>query len=219
MILFRKCIAEVIGTFALVFCATGAIIIDQQTNGAIGQVGMAITTGLVVIAMIYAVGEISGAHINPAVTIAFAVSGRFPFKQVIPYMLSQLAGALLASFILSLLFPGNELLGATLPSGPVSQSFIFEFILSFLLMFVIMQVSTGSKEVGMFAALAIGFTVLLEALFAGPISGASMNPARSLAPALVSGHLEHSWIYLAATIPGASAAIPIWKFLYRKPAD
>lgn len=212
----RKYVAEILGTFALVFCGTGAIIINQQTNGAISHVGIAITFGLIVMAMIYALGNISGAHLNPAVTIAFALAKKFELKQVAPYIISQIIGAFLASFILKYLFPNNELLGSTLPSGTALQSFILEFILTFFLMLVIINVATGSKEQGMFAGLAIGSTVLLEAMFAGPICGASMNPARSLAPAIVSGNTEHLWVYITATILGAALAIPTWKFINQK---
>jgi aquaporin Z len=212
----RKYFAEILGTFAMVFCGTGAIIINQQTNGAITHVGVAITFGLIVMAMIYALGNISGAHLNPAVTIAFTLAKKFKLKQVIPYIISQLVGAFLASLVLKYLFPTNEFLGATIPSGTAFQSFILEFILTFLLMLVIINVATGSKEQGMFAGLAIGSTVLLEAMFAGPICGASMNPARSLAPAIISGHIEHLWVYLSATILGAALAIPTWKFLNQK---
>jgi aquaporin NIP len=209
----KKYLAEILGTFAIVFCGTGAIIIDQQTNGAITHVGIAITSGLIVMAMIYTLGNISGAHLNPAVTIAFTIAKKFEPKEVAPFIISQLIGAFLASFTLNFLFPANEFLGATLPSGSPLQSFILEFILTYFLMLVIINVATGSKEQGMFAGLAIGSTVLLEAMFAGPISGASMNPVRSLAPAIVSGHTEHLWIYIVAPLFGAALAIPTWKFL------
>lgn len=213
MISLRKYIAELIGTFALVFCGTGAIIINNETNGVVTHVGVAITFGFIVMSMIYALGNISGAHLNPAVSIAFVLAGRFPFKELLPYIISQISGALLASLCLRFLFPDNELLGATLPAGAPSQSFILEFILTFFLMLVIINVATGSKEQGMFAGLAIGSVVLLEAMFAGPICGASMNPARSVAPGVVSGHTEHLWIYLVAPVSGAAFAIPTWKFL------
>ncbi len=209
----KKYIAEFIGTFALVFCGTGAIIINEITNGVITHVGIAITFGLIVMAMIYALGEISGAHLNPAVSISFTIAKRFPLKQLFPYIISQIGGALLASLTLKFLFPSDEILGATIPRGSASQSFILEFILTFFLMLVIINVATGSKEQGMFAGLAIGSTVLLEAMFAGPICGASMNPARSLAPAIISGHTESIWIYLTATTLGAVTAIPVWKYL------
>ena len=209
----KKYIAEAIGTFALVFCGTGAIIINEETNGTVSHAGIAITFGLIVMAMIYALGNISGAHLNPAVSIAFAVAKRFSLKQLTPYIMSQLMGAIAASLVLRFLFPGNQLLGATMPHASEWQSFVLEFILTFFLMLVIINVATGSKEQGMFAGLAIGSTVLLEAMFAGPICGASMNPARSLAPAVVSGHPEHLWIYLIATTAGAAAAIPVWKYL------
>ncbi|HTJ50038.1 MAG TPA: MIP family channel protein, partial [Cyclobacteriaceae bacterium] len=202
----RKYIAEVIGTFALVFCGTGAIIINQESSGAITHVGIAFTFGFIVMVMIYALGPISGAHLNPAVTIAFTFAKRFPAKEIVPYVLSQCIGAVLASGTLHFLFPLNILLGSTIPAGTELQSFIFELILTFFLMLVIIHVATGSKEQGMFAGLAIGSTVLLEAMFAGPICGASMNPVRSFAPAIVSGHLEHLWIYLLAPVIGAVAA-------------
>jgi aquaporin Z len=213
----RKYFAEVLGTFALVFCGTGAIIIDQESGGAITHVGIAITFGLIVAAMIYTVGDISGAHLNPAVTIAFWIAKEFPAKEILPYILSQGAGAFLASGILKFLFPANNLLGATLPAGPDMQSFVLELILTFLLMFVILHVAKGSKEQGMFAGLAIGFVVLLEAMFAGPICGASMNPIRSLAPAIVSGHPEHLWIYLTAPVLGAAGAVLCWRMLKPQP--
>jgi aquaporin NIP len=209
----RKYLAEIIGTFALVFCGTGAIVINQQSGGAITHVGVAITFGLIVTTMIYTVGDISGAHLNPAVTIAFGVAREFPAKEIPPYILSQAVGAFIASGALRLLFPENVLLGSTMPAGSDMQSFILETILTFLLMFVILQVAKGSKEQGMFAGLAIGFVVLLEAMFAGPVCGASMNPIRSLSPALVSGHLEHLWIYLTAPILGAIIAVVCWKGL------
>lgn len=212
----KKYLAEVIGTFALVFCGTGAIIINQEAAGVITHPGIAFTFGLIVMVMIYALGPVSGAHLNPAVTIAFTVAKRFPIKEVIPYILSQTAGAFLASGTLYLLFPANQFLGSTLPAGSEMQSFVLELILTFFLMLVIIQVATGSKEQGMFAGLAIGSTVLLEAMFAGPICGASMNPARSLAPALVSGHLEHLWIYLTAPVAGAVLGIMVWNILKEK---
>lgn len=209
----KKYIAEFIGTFALVFCGTGAIVINQETGGVITHAGIAITFGLVVMSMIYALGNVSGAHINPAVSIAFTIAKRFPAKMLLPYIISQLAGALVASAVLKLLFPANETLGATIPAGSDMQSFVLEFILTFLLMFVIMSVSHGSKEEGMFAGLAIGGVVTLEAMFAGPICGASMNPARSFAPALVSGHLQSLWIYMLAPAAGAIAGVFLFKYI------
>ena len=211
-------VAEFLGTFALVFCGTGAIIIDQHTHGAITHAGVAMTFGLVVLVMIYALGNVSGAHFNPAVTFAFTLAGRFDVKQVVPYILSQTAGALSASLLLSFLFPVSEFLGATIPSGSTWQSFILEFILTFFLMLVILNVATGSREQGLFAGIAIGATVLLEAMFAGPVSGASMNPVRSLAPALISGHTQQLWVYLFSTTFGAAAAVPVWKFLNKNTA-
>lgn len=209
----KKYIAELIGTFALVFCGTGAIVIDQQTNGQVGHIGVAITFGLIVTALIYAFGNKSGAHFNPAVTIAFSVVNLFPKKQILPYIIAQIAGALIASVALKLLFPTNQNLGATLPSGTQLQSFFLEIILTFILMFVILFTSQGSKETGTMAGLAIGGVVLLEAMFAGPISGASMNPARSISPAVVSGNISVLWLYVVAPIAGAIIAAFLWKFL------
>lgn len=212
----RKYIAEIIGTFALIFCGTGAIIINQISGGAITHAGIAATFGLIVAAMIYTVGDISGAHLNPAVTIAFWVAKVFPAKEILPYIISQGIGAFLASFTLHYLFPANETLGATIPAGTAMQSFILELILTFILMFTIIHVAKGSKEQGMFAGIAIGSVVLLEAMFAGPICGASMNPIRSLSPAVISGHLEHLWVYLTAPILGAVLAVLTWKVLRDK---
>ncbi|GGF21712.1 aquaporin [Hymenobacter cavernae] len=211
----RKYVAEALGTFAIIFCGTGAIIINQESHGAITHVGIAITFGLIVTSMIYALGTISGAHFNPAVSIAFAVARKFPAGQLLPYIGSQLVGALIASATIRYLFPANELLGATLPAGSEAQSFVLEFILTYLLVLVIMNVAHGSKEQGLFAGLAIGAVVLLEAMFAGPICGASMNPARSFSPAVVSGHLEHLWLYLVAPTVGAMGAIFTWQYLTR----
>lgn len=209
----KKYIAEALGTFAIIFCGTGAIIIDQQTNGAITHVGIAMTFGFIVMSMIYALGNISGAHFNPAVTIAFAIAKRFELKQILPYIFSQLAGAIAASYLLKFMFPDNQFLGATLPAGSELQSLVLEFILTFFLMLVILNVAHGSKEQGMFAGIAIGGMVLLEAMFAGPVCGASMNPARSIAPAIASAHVEHLWIYLIGPVAGASAAVFIWKHI------
>ncbi|OAI41845.1 aquaporin [Planctomycetaceae bacterium SCGC AG-212-D15] len=199
--------AELLGTFILVFAGTGAIVINDVRNGAITHVGIALTFGLVVLAMIYAVGDVSGAHLNPAVTLGFLAARRFSAASVVPYILSQCAGALLASGLLYLLFPGHPTLGATLPYGPAVQSFVLEIVLTTVLMFVILSVSTGSKEKGVLAGVAVGAVIAFEALFAGPISGASMNPARSLAPALVSGNMQHLWVYLAAPFTGSMLAV------------
>ncbi|MEJ6614109.1 MAG: aquaporin [Saprospiraceae bacterium] len=210
----NKYIAEAIGTFALVFCGTGAIIIDGVSGGALGTVGIAITFGLIVMAMIAAVGEVSGAHFNPAVTIGFWVSKRFEGKEVLPYITAQAIGAFFASGVLRFLFPDSLTMGETLPAGPWLQTFVFEIILTFFLMFVIIHVATGSKEQGIIASIAIGAIVLLEALFAGPITGASMNPIRSIAPAIVNMNLEHLWMYIVAPILGSVLAVFSWKLIH-----
>lgn len=212
----KKYIAELIGTYALVFCGTGAIVINQESGGAVTHIGIAITFGLIVMSMIYALGNVSGAHINPAVSIAFAVSGKFPVKKLSPYILAQLAGALLASCTLKLLFPANKFLGATLPAGSDMQSFVLELLLTFFLMLVILSVAHGSKEQGMFAGLAIGAVVALEAMFAGPICGASMNPARSIGPAVISMNIQSLWLYIVAPILGACAAVPVYNYIKEK---
>lgn len=214
--MIRKYVAEFIGTFIMVFMGTGAAIVNHETNGVITHTGVAITFGLVVMSIIYALGNVSGAHINPAVTIAFTLSGSFKVRFLLQYIFCQVTGALLASALLKFLFPLNDTLGSTLPAGTVMQSFILEFILTFFLMLVIVNVATGSKEQGMFAGIAIGFVVLLEAMFAGPVCGASMNPARSIAPAIVSGHIEHLWVYIFAPVLGAATAIPVCRFLKDK---
>jgi len=198
----RKLTAEAFGAFALVFCGTAAIVIDAQ-SGAVTHVGVAITFGLIVFAMISAIGDISGAHLNPAVTLGFWFAGRVEGRTVLPFILSQCAGAILASVVVRILFPLGGSLGATLPAGTAGQSFLLELLLTTALMFVILNVSTGAKEKGLTAGLAIGAVVAMEALFGGPISGASMNPARSLAPALVSGTFSGLWIYLIAPPLGA----------------
>jgi aquaporin NIP len=203
----KKYFAEVLGTFGLVFAGTGAIVINDVSHGAVTHVGIALTFGLVVLAMIYTVGDISGAHLNPAVTIGFWAARRFPGREVAPYVGSQILGALSASALLRCLFPESKSLGATLPAGSDMQSFVLETVLTFLLMLAILNVSTGAKEKGITAGIAVGSVIALEAMFAGPISGASMNPARSLSPALISGHFEHLWIYLAAPVLGACLAV------------
>ncbi len=203
----KKLAAEAFGTFVLVFAGTGAIVINDITGGAVGHAGVALTFGLVVLAMIYALGDVSGAHLNPAVTLGFWAARRFPARAVLPYVASQCLGALLASACVRALFPEHDTLGATLPRGSALQSFALELLLTCFLMFVILSVSTGAKEKGITAGIAVGSVIAFEALFAGPISGASMNPARSLAPALVAGRVEHLWVYLTATILGAGAAI------------
>lgn len=214
----NKYVAELLGTFALVFAGTGAIVVNHVTEGAaVTHVGVAITWGLIVMAMIYAVGDVSGAHINPAVTCGFWLSGRLPARFVGPYVAAQLAGALLASAALRVMFGNVASLGASLPAGSDFQSFALEIVLTALLMFVILNVATGPKEVGVMAGIAVGGVIGLEAMFAGPICGASMNPARSLAPALVSGNLRSLWVYLAAPLIGAAIAVPCWR-LTRPPA-
>ncbi|NVK22045.1 MAG: MIP family channel protein [Kangiellaceae bacterium] len=209
----RNYIAEYLGTFMLIFAGTGAMIINDVSGGAITHVGVALTWGMIVAAIIYSVGDISGAHLNPAVTIGFAVAKRFPVKEVTPYIIAQLAGAFSASLILAWLFPEHGTLGSTIPTVTPEKALVIELILTFILMFVIMHVAFGAKEKGLMAGAAIGTTVGLEAMFAGPVTNASMNPARSIAPAVVSGNLEHLWFYIVATIAGAVLAVWVSQYL------
>jgi len=208
----RKLLSEFLGTYILVFAGTGAIIIETLT-GSLGHIGIALTFGMVVTAMIYSFGHISGAHLNPAVTISFAIMGEFSWREVVPYISVQLLGAVSASLTLLLMFGNIANLGATLPRYGETQTFVMEFILTFILMLVISLSAVHSKAIKSFAGLSIGFTVGLEAMFGGPISGASMNPARSIAPAVVSGNLESLWIYIIATTLGAVGSVFIYKIL------
>jgi aquaporin Z len=209
----RRYAAELLGTYALVFAGTGAIVVNEQT-GALGHFGVAATFGLIVMAMIYAFGDVSGAHLNPAVTLGFVVAKRFPAAQAPQYIGAQLGGAFLASFTLRTLFPESTTLGATIPAGSDLQSFVLEVLLTYFLMLVILQVAHVSKEVGLMAGIAIGAMVGLEALFAGPICGASMNPARSIAPAVVSGELRSQWVYIVAPLVGAITATATWTWFH-----
>ncbi len=202
----RPLAAEAIGTFFLVFAGTGTVIVNDL-NGAAGLVGIALAFGLVVFTLIEAFGDVSGAHFNPAVTLGFCLAGRFPLRRVPGYVIGQCVGAFGASLLLKTLFRGHPTLGATGPSGPAWQSLIFEILMTAWLMIVILAVSTGSKEKGIVAGLAIGAAVALDVLFGGPVSGASMNPARSLAPALCAPWGHHLWIYLLGPLVGAGLAV------------
>jgi aquaporin NIP len=204
----KKYISEVIGTFALVFAGCGAIIVNDLSRGTLGHVGVALTFGLVIMVMIYALGDISGAHFNPAVSVGFWAAGRFPSREMGIYAACQCVGAVIASVLLRLIFRGHVTLGVTQPGLDVTNlnAMWFEAVLTFFLVFVILNVSHGAKEKGAFAGTAIGGTIALDALFGGPVTGASMNPARSLAPALVAGHTHDLWIYIAGPLIGAFAA-------------
>ena len=210
----KKYLAEFIGTLALVFCGTGAVIVDQQSGGSLGLFGIAATFGIIVTTMIYIFGSISGTHINPAVTISLAIGKLMPKNDVLGYLIAQILGAILASRFLLMLFPNNESLGGTIPSGSFVQSFSIEFILTFFLMLTILAV-TAKKETAIIAGLIIGIIVTGIILFAGPISGGSFNPARSIAPALISGNLTALWVYLIAPVLGAIVAMFVWRIFYK----
>ena len=209
----NRYLAEVVGTFALVFAGCGAIIVNDSFGGVLGHVGVSLVFGLVVMSMVYAVGNISGAHINPAVTLGFLFAGRLERPAAFAYFASQFAGAILAALVLRLLFPEHDTLGATLPAVSLMRAFVVETLLTFLLMFVILNVSTGHMEKGIMAGVAVGGTVAMEALVGGPLTGASMNPARSLGPALVSGQFDSLWIYLSAPVLGAYLAYPTCRWI------
>jgi aquaporin NIP len=216
-ILSRRLGAEAFGTFCLVFAGAGAAVVNEVTGGGVTHVGVALTFGLIVMAMIYAVGNVSGCHINPAVTLGLCAAGRFDRCLLLPYIGSQCVGAFLASGTLRILFPESRTLGATIPAGSDLQSLMLEFLLTMILMFVILSVSAGGSDEKRLGGLVIGGVIGLEALFAGPISGASMNPVRSLAPAVVSMHLDHVWLYIVAPLAGALLAGPLWHFICSPP--
>jgi MIP family channel proteins len=213
--LWSQCVAEGLGTFGLVFAGPGAIMIDTLSKGQITHVGVGLVFGLIIATMIYAFGHISGAHFNPAVTLAFVLTRHFPIRRLLFYWAAQLVGATLSALCLRLLLGNVASLGATLPegSGGAWQSFGLETLLTFFLMIVIMAMATDTRAVGQATALAIGGTVMLEALFAGPISGASMNPARSLGPALVSWTWTDQWVYLAGPFLGAILGAFVYQYL------
>jgi aquaporin NIP len=201
----KRVAAETLGTFLMVFAGTAAIAANR--DGAVSHVGVSATFGLVVFAMIATIGDVSGAHMNPAVTLGFVAARRFPMREALAYFAAQFGGAILASLFVRALFPNDEFIGATRPAGTLAQAAGVEIALTFALMFVILGVSVGAKEKGVTAGLAIGATVMLGALFGGPLTGASMNPARSLGPALVSGKLDDLWLYFAAPVIGALLAV------------
>ena len=207
----RAVLAEAVGTFALVFGGCGAIVVDAQ-SGALGHVGVALSFGLVIAVMVCAVGHLSGAHFNPAVTLAFASLGKFPWKRVPAYWGAQILAAAVAAFLISILIGSEASLGATLPSVSVGRAVGLEVGLTALLMFVITAVATDSGAAGNVAGFAIGGTVALCALFAGPLTGASMNPARSIGPALVSGELDALWLYVVAPMLGACLGAWMYRF-------
>lgn len=213
--LLKKMGAEFAGTFLIVFIGTGAVVVDQTYGGIITHTGISAAFGIAVAGAIFLLAAISGAHFNPAVTITLTAFKNFPLQPAFFYIVAQLAGAAAASGLLHLFFPANEMLGATMPSGSETESFIYEFVLTFMLMAVILSIIRHKRTLWISAVL-IGGVVALEAYFAGPVCGASMNPARSFSPALVSGHWEHLWLYLVAPVAGALFAALIDRFIPQK---
>jgi aquaporin Z len=210
----REVVAEGVGTFILIFMGTGAIMVNALRDGAVSHLGISLIFGMVVAALIYAVGHISQAHLNPAVTLAFWTSGVFPRQKVLAYIVAQCLGAIAASGCLRLTLGNVAEMGATLPlANNWSQSLILETILTFVLMFVIFGSGLDRRSPTGFAGIAIGLTVGLEAATMGPITGASMNPARSLGPALVGGIWQHHWLYWLAPIVGAQLAMLVYRYL------
>ena len=209
--LARKLAAEFFGTFCLVLVGTGAIVVNDVSGGGVTPVGIALCFGLVVMAMILAIGDVSGSHINPAVTCGLWAAGLFPSGQVIPYAASQCAGAIAASGLLRLLFPSHAMLGATLPAGSDAQAFCVEVLLTAILMFTILNVSARPLVLLLTVATAVGAVIAMSALWAGPVCGASLNPARSLAPALLTGTYTSLWLYLVAPVCGALAGVVAWR--------
>jgi aquaporin NIP len=201
--MIKRCTAEAIGTFGIVFFGCGAIMVAERFQGVISPAGISVVFGLIVAAMIYTLGHISGAHFNPAVTLAFAITRHFPFRSVLFYWVAQCVGSLVAMGLLFLLLPHGNGYGETVPHVPLLQAFIWEVILTFTLMFVVMGVAKDSRAVGTLAGLVIGATVMLTAFVGGPITGDSMNPARSLGPAIVSGRVDVLWLYILAPMVGA----------------
>jgi aquaporin Z len=211
----KRYIAEFIGTFALVFCGTGSIIVNQQSEGGLGLIGISLAFGLVVTATIYMFGFISGAHINPAVTIALTIGKLFPKKELLGYLIAQLTGAILASITLFLLFPETSTMGETLPNGSEIQSFVFEVILTFFLMFTILTMSTNEQHAQL-TGIVVGLLIVGMIQLSGPISGGSFNPARSLGPVIISGNYTSIWIYIIAPTLGATIASLLWVKVFAK---
>lgn len=203
--LLKRALAEGIAAFALVFAGCGAIVSDARYHGALGTIGIGLVFGLVIMAMVYATGHLSGAHINPAVTVAFTLTRHFPAREALGYIAAQLTGATLAALCLLAVWTDKPAqLGTTHPSVGAGSALVYELLLTAFLMFVIMAVATDTRAAGAAAAIAIGGVIGLDAIFGGPVTGASMNPARSFGPALVSGHWHDLWIYVAGPVLGAA---------------
>jgi aquaporin NIP len=217
--LARRCVAEGLATFALVFAGCGAIVLDSERGGSLGATGIAAAFGLVIMAMIYATGHLSGAHLNPAVSVAFAATRHFPWREAAAYVPAQLAGAVVGAALLRVVWHGTPAdLGATVPSIGSGSALVYEAVMTGFLMFVIMAVATDTRAIGAAAAIGIGGTVALDSLFGGGVTGASMNPARSFGPALVAGEWRQFWIYVVGPVLGALAAAWAYEVVRRPEA-
>lgn len=214
----NRYIAEFLGTFALIFAGTGAIIVNDLNDGVVSHVGVALTFGVVVMVMVFTIGDISGAHINPAVTLGCVLEKRLPARDAMPYIIAQCAGAIAASLILKALFSSHETLGASAPAGDWWPSLILEVILTMFLVLVILSVTSGVREKAITAGLAIGGVITFGGLFAGPVSGGSFNPARSLGPAIVAGELGSLWLYLVGPLVGGALASACWRVIRPQPS-
>ena len=218
--LARRAAAEAVATFALVFAGCGAIVADSVYGGTLGTVGIGLVFGLIIMVMVYATGHLSGAHINPAVTLAFTVTRHFPAREALAYIAAQLVGAVAGALVLLAVWPGRPAdLGATVPSVSAGSALVYELVLTVFLMFVIMAVATDTRAVGAAAAIAIGATVGLDAIFGGPVTGASMNPARSFGPALVAGEWSDFWVYVAGPLAGAGLGAVVYQLVRGSPAE
>lgn len=212
--LLRRAVAEAIAVFALVFTGCTAVIVNTVYHGVLGDVGVALVFGLVIMVMVYAIGHISGAHINPAVTFGFLLTRHMPLREAATYVAAQLVGATVAAFILLSAWPDKPMdLGATVPAVSNLKALGFEFVMTAILMFVIMAVATDTRAVGAAAAIAIGGAIALDALLGGPLTGASMNPARSFGPALASGQWQGFWVYIVGPLAGSAAGAFAYQFV------
>lgn len=214
----RTYLSEFVGTFILVFFGTGSIMVDAYTGGLLGHMGICVVFGLIVLVLIYTIGDISGAHLNPAITFGFYLSKLLPLKDTLMYILFQFAGAIAGSFLLKYLTLDVGVLGETIPKVTDFRAFLLESMITFVLMFVVVNLSYGSKQKGITSGIAVGSTIVFTVLIAGPLTGGSMNPARSLGPALASMHFTSLWVYLTAPFFGSGLAVALYSYIFASDA-